>query len=181
MVNDIKGSTEIQAYSFYHLQHQFISANHQSFVSVQYMQNALLYRHAESMLLIYSQRNSIVFDSNTILSKCLLRADSRLIGLLLESENGALPFLCSGKSSSLGPVLYNILLQVRQNKMDTLFLSPRSRIVAQAIQCHPRMHFYESLSMWFAKQPFCISFIVLIPNKNLRPGVGTGSGNRKFG
>ena len=49
-VNNIKGCTEIYTVqlpqsSYY----QFLSTNHQSFVSVQYMLGALLYKHAESL------------------------------------------------------------------------------------------------------------------------------------
>jgi hypothetical protein len=62
------------------------SNNHQSFVSVQYVLSALLYKYAESLLLICLQRNG----------NSLLRAGSKLIGLRLEPVKAALPLLGSG-------------------------------------------------------------------------------------
>jgi hypothetical protein len=59
------------------------------------MLSALVYKHTESLLLICLQRNSIVFGQ-TIFSNSLLRAGSKLIGLLLEPVKAALPLLDSG-------------------------------------------------------------------------------------
>jgi hypothetical protein len=60
------------------------------------MLSALLHEHAESLLLICLQRNSIVFVQTKKHEKGLLRAGSKLIGLLLEPVKATLPFLGSG-------------------------------------------------------------------------------------
>ena len=67
---------------------------HPSFVSVESMLNALLYKHAESLLLI-CYRDSIVSGQTAFFSRCLQSFGNRLLGRLFEPVKGALLFLGS--------------------------------------------------------------------------------------